>query len=116
MFYYIKFNNHILKHMKPLRAIGLPNDLREQLTEARQSRNWTQRELGARIGLPQSHVSSIESGAIAPRLPTLIDMLRILDLDLLLVPRSLVPAVHSLIRAHKQPESDERALYAVDED
>jgi hypothetical protein len=41
---------------------------------------------------------------------------RVLDLDLLLVPRSLVPAVQSLIRAQKEPESAEKSLYAADEE
>jgi hypothetical protein len=40
----------------------------------------------------------------------------VLDLDLLLVPRSLIPAVQSLIRAQKEPESAEKPLYAADED
>jgi hypothetical protein len=43
---------------------------------------------------------------------------RVLGLDLLLVPRALVPAVQSLIRAQREPEgSEERSLYAgSDED
>jgi hypothetical protein len=51
-----------------------------------------------------------------PRYDTLLDVVRVLDLDLLLVPRSLVPAVQSLIRAQKEPESAEKSLYAVDEE
>jgi len=42
---------------------------------------------------------------------------RILDRDLLMVPRALVPAVRSLIRDHfrsdQQSESEERAVYAA---
>lgn len=109
-------NKDIPKHIKPLRLKGLPEDLREQIKNARHNRRWTQRELGAQIRLSQPHISAIESGEIAPRLDTLFDIVRVLDLDLLLVPRALVPAVHSLIRAHKQPDSDERPLYAVEED
>lgn len=104
------------KHIKPLRLKGLPVDLREHIKQARTKRGWGQRELGEQIGLPQPHISAIESGAIVPRFDTLLDIVRVLDLDLLLVPRSLVPAVQSLIRAQKEPESVERALYAVDED
>jgi hypothetical protein len=51
-----------------------------------------------------------------PRYDTLLDLVRVLDRDLLLVPRSLVPAVQSLIRAQKEPESAEKSLYAVDEE
>ena len=50
-----------------------------------------------------------------PRFDTLIDIVRVLNLDLLLVPRALVPAVQSLIRAQQEPEgSEERSLYAGD--
>jgi len=79
-------------------------------------RFWGQRELGSAAGLPQPHISGIESGEIVPRFDTLLDLVRVLDLDLLLVPRSLVPAVESLIRAQKKPESAEKPLYAADED
>ena len=102
--------------MTPLRLDGLPVDLREHIREARIKRGWSQRELGAQIGLPQPHISAIESGDIVPRFDTLLDLVRVIDLDLLLVPRSLVPAVQSLIRAQKEPESVERPLYAVGED
>lgn len=104
------------KHIKPLRLKSLPAGLREQIKEARRKRGWGQRELGSVIGLPQPHISAIESGVIVPRFDTLLDMVRVLDLDLLLVPRSLVPAVQSLIRAQNQPDAAEKPLYAVDEE
>jgi HTH-type transcriptional regulator / antitoxin HipB len=107
---------NIKKHIKPLRLKGLPLDLREEIKDARTKRGWGQRQLGAEVGLPQPHVSAIESGKIVPRFDTLLDIVRVLDMDLLLVPRSLVPAVQSLIRAHKEPESVEKPLYAADED
>jgi HTH-type transcriptional regulator/antitoxin HipB len=106
----------INKRIKPLRLKGLPADLRKQIKEARMNRGWSQRNLAAVIGLPQPHISMIESGEIAPRFDTLLDIMRVLDLDLLIVPRSLVPAVQSLIRAQKEPESTEKPLYAADEE
>ena len=105
--------SNISQHIKALRLKGLPADLRQQIKDARAKRGWGQRELGAQIGLPQSHVSVIESGEIVPRFDTLLDLVRVLNLDLLLVPRALVPAVLSLIRAQQEPEgSEERSLYA----
>jgi len=101
---------------KPLRFKGLPSELRDQIKQARAKRGWGQRQLGAAVGLPQPHISAIESGEIVPRFDTLLDLVRVLDLDLLLVPRPLVPAVQSLIRAQKGPESEEKPLYALDED
>jgi transcriptional regulator with XRE-family HTH domain len=104
------------KPIRPLRLTGLPADLRNQIKQVRTQRGWSQREFGAAVGLPQSHVSGIESGEVVPRFDTLLDLVRVLDLDLLVVPRSLVPAVQSLIRAQKDPDSAEKPLYAVDEE
>jgi HTH-type transcriptional regulator / antitoxin HipB len=104
------------KHIKPIRLKGLPTDFREQIKKARQRRGWGQRALAAKVGLPQPHISGIESGEIVPRLDTLLDLVRVLDLDILLVPRALVPAVQSLVRAQREPESVEKPLYAADEE
>ena len=101
------------KRIRPLRAKGLPADLRQQIKNARTKRGWGQRELAAQVGLQQPHISAIESGQVVPRFDTLLDLVRVLNLDLLLVPRVLVPAVQSLIRAQQEPEgSEERSLYA----
>ena len=107
---------NITKHIKPLRPDGLPDDMRLELKEARVKRGWSQRELGSRLGLPQMHISGIESGKIVPRYDTLLELVRILDRDLLMVPRALVPVVQSLMRDHRQQdqqgEGEERSLYA----
>jgi HTH-type transcriptional regulator / antitoxin HipB len=107
---------NITKHIKPLRLEGLPEDIRRELKEARLKRGWSQRELGSRLGLPQMHISGIESGKIVPRYDTLLELVRILDRDLLMVPRALVPLMQSLIRDHlrqdQQGEGEERSLYA----
>jgi transcriptional regulator with XRE-family HTH domain len=121
MWYIISdMSKNIKQHIKPLRPKGLPGGMRLELKEARVRRGWSQRELGSRIGLPQMHVSGIESGKIVPRYDTLIELVRILDRDLLMVPRALVPAVQSIIRDHlrhdQQGESEERALYAAGDD
>ena len=111
---------NITKHIKPLRLEGLPEDMRQELKEARVRRGWSQRELGSRLGLPQMHISGIESGKIVPRYDTLLELVRILGRDLLMVPRDLVPAVQSLIRDHlrhdQQGESEERPLYGDADD
>jgi transcriptional regulator with XRE-family HTH domain len=107
----------INKRIKPLRLKGLPEDFRLRIKEARLKRGWGQRELGARVGLPQPHISAIESGKIVPRFDTLLDLVRVLDQDILLVPRTLVPAVQSLIRVQREPaESEERSLYAAEDE
>jgi len=93
--------------------------MRLALKDAREKRGWTQRDLASRLGLTQTHISGIESGKIVPRYDTLLELVRILDSDLLMVPRALVPVVQSLIRDHARPdqgEGDDRSLYADDGD
>jgi transcriptional regulator with XRE-family HTH domain len=109
---------NITKHIKPLRVKGLPEEMRLALKDARVARKWSQRELGSRLGLPQMHISGIESGKIVPRYDTLLELVRILDHDLLMVPRALVPAVQSLIRDHfsNQDGGEERPLYGGGDD
>jgi len=106
------------KHdIKALRLNGLPVEMRRSLKEARKKRGWTQRDLVSRIGLTQRHISGIESGKIVPRYDTILELVRILDYDLLTVPRALVPVVQSLIRDHLKDQSSEggeRSLYAED--
>jgi transcriptional regulator with XRE-family HTH domain len=88
----------------------------------RRARGWTQTELGRQVGLPQVHISDIETGKVVPRFDTLLDLVRVLDYDLLLVPRPLVPAVQALIRTYRRPDSagdadeSERPLYATNDE
>src|SRR5437016_13836312 len=91
---------NITKHIKPLRLDGLPEDMRRELKEARVKRGWSQRELGSRLGLPQMHISGIESGKSEPRYDTLLELVRILDRSPLRVPGALVPAGQSSTRYH----------------
>ena len=107
--------SNIKKHIKPLRLNSLPENIRRNLKAARLKRNWSQAELGQRIGLPQMHISGIETGKIVPRFDTLLDIVRILDYDLLLTPRSLVPVVQALIRVQDR-DNEEQPLYADNEE
>ena len=106
--------------IKALRLDGLPEEIRRELKEARLKRGWSQAELGRRASLPQMHISGIESGKIVPRFDTLLDLVRVLDFDLLMVPRALVPAVQALVRDQCNQDQDrddgERSLYAADDD
>ena len=73
-------------------------EIARTLKAAREARGLSQRELGGSVGLPQSHLSKIEGGAVDLKLSSLIELARALDLDIVLVPRKFVPAVQSIIR------------------
>lgn len=75
-------------------------DLVALLRTTRVTRGLTQRELGERIGSPQSYVARLEAGKIDPKLSSLVEVARALDLDLKLVPRSAVAVVDGAVRAH----------------
>ncbi len=106
-------------HIRKKRLAGLPREIQARLVAIRRARGWTQTELGQHVGLPQVHISDIETGKVVPQFNTLLDLVRVLDYDLLLVPRTLVPAVQALVRDHHRPRSGddsdegERPLYAA---
>jgi transcriptional regulator with XRE-family HTH domain len=68
------------------------------LTAARHRGGLSQRALADKVGLAQSHISKIERGAVDPQISSLIEIARVLGLELSLVPTQLVPALGALIR------------------
>lgn len=74
-------------------------DIIKALKQARGAKGLTQRDLSARTGVPQGHISKIESGGTDIRLSSLIEFARVLDLELMLVPRKVVPAVETVVRS-----------------
>lgn len=86
-----------------------------QLLRAREDAGLSQRALSARSGLTQSHISHIERGAIEPGISSLIDLARALEMELVLVPRKLLPAVRSILGSNSgdkmlSPEAGKAAL------
>lgn len=69
------------------------------LKAAREAKGLSQRDLGKKAGVPQSHISKIENGIVDLRLSSLITLARALDLEFTLVPRKTVPAVQSIVRS-----------------
>lgn len=76
----------------------LVENIAQELKAARNNKGLSQRELGAKVGIPQSHISKIENGAVDLKTSSLIELARALDLELMLVPRALIPAVQGLQR------------------
>lgn len=88
--------------MKAKRLDALSADIRRGLVEMRRAKGWSQVELGRQVGLAQVHISAIETGKVVPRFDTFLDLVRVLEYDLLLVRRHIVPAVQALIRDYER--------------
>lgn len=69
------------------------------LTEARKARAWSQKELASMLEMKQSQISDIESGKRDLRISTLVEIARGLGFELVLVPRTLLPAVQSIMQS-----------------
>ncbi len=78
------------------------------LQAARERKGLSQRALAARLGVRQSYISRIETAAVDPKATSLTEIARALDLELVLIPRQLVPAVQALQR---QAEPDDSAKF-----
>lgn len=90
-------------------------EISESIKAARAAKGFTQRQLGERVGLPQSHISKIESGAVDLQLSSLIEIARALDLELKLVPRKTLPAIESVVRSQRERHDTSRALTTIAE-
>lgn len=88
----------------------------QQLRAAREGQKVSQRELSARSGLTQSHISQIERGTMEPGLGSLVDVARALDLEIVLAPKKLMPAIRNILDSSSTSNdiltSDQRKLVA----
>ena len=88
------------------------NKIIKLLKQHRIDKSLSQSDFGNKLGFPQSHISKIEKGGTDPRLSTITDMARLLDQELVLVPRHLLPAVRALIKG----ENTQKPLWSLEED
>jgi transcriptional regulator with XRE-family HTH domain len=72
--------------------------LSDRLRQGRIAKGLSQRELSKLAGVPQSHISKIESNQVDLRLSSLIAIANALDLEVELIPRKTMPAVQSIVR------------------
>ncbi|WP_244562660.1 helix-turn-helix domain-containing protein [Agrobacterium fabrum] len=88
----------------------------QQLRAAREGQKVSQRELSARSGLTQSHISQIERGTMEPGLGSLVDVARALNLEIILAPKKLMPAIRNILDSSSASNdvltSDQRKLVA----
>ena len=87
------------------------------LRSAREARGLSQRALSAKVGLPQSHISKIENGTVDLRVSSLVELARVLDLELVLVPRKAISAVHAVVRSRAEsvPTAVESSRHTLNE-
>jgi len=69
----------------------------QHLKATRENMGVSQRELSSKSGVPQSHISKIESGNVDLRLSSLIAISRVLELELTLIPRKYLSAVNTIV-------------------
>jgi len=77
----------------------------QTLLAARERKGLSQRALAAKLGVRQSYVSRIETASIDPKASSLTEIARALDLELVLIPRRMLPAVQALQRQDEPNES-----------
>jgi transcriptional regulator with XRE-family HTH domain len=83
---------------------------------ARKKKGLSQRELSAKVKIPQSHISKIEKGLVDLQVSSLIQIARALELEPVLISRMYLPAVRAIqdgprtskqIRAYRLPDEEE---------
>jgi HTH-type transcriptional regulator / antitoxin HipB len=78
--------------IEPKRHIG------EILARERRRRHLTQADLAKLMGRDQTYIARVEGGKRDPRWATVLDFARALDLEPMLIPRSWVPAVTTIVQ------------------
>ncbi len=91
------------------------DEIAASIKAARTAKGFTQKQLGERVGLPQSHISKIESGNVDLQLSSLIEITRALSLELKLVPRKTLPAIEGVVKSHRERSDTSRALATITE-
>ncbi len=80
----------------PARRLWAAQSLPSALRAARIRRGLTQQALARKLGVTSREISKIERGAVDPPLSQLQDVSRLLDLELVLIPRQQISAVGAL--------------------
>jgi transcriptional regulator with XRE-family HTH domain len=75
------------------------------LRQAREDRNLTQAVLAAKLGLNQSSIAKVESGQVDLPISRLIEMARVLRLEVVLVPKEKVVAIQALLKPSRRQET-----------
>ncbi len=88
--------------------------LLKMLKLARLDKRLSQKDLAKKLGIPQSHISKIESGKINPTIAILIEIARTLDLELMAIPKKHMILVEGIIRGSVNGSLQE-PMYQLDD-
>jgi len=87
--------------------------LRAAIKAARERVPLSQRELSSKSGVPQPQISKFENGTADLRLSSLVSLTRALGLEIELVPRTALPAVHAVMRGRN---AGSKPMYNLEEE
>lgn len=90
----------------------------DRIRTARKARRMSQQILAQKVGIPQSHLSKIETGNVNIKLSSFVEIARALELELLLVPRQSATMIKNLIASKetKRRGDEIRPAYSLDDD
>lgn len=92
-------------------------DYVKQMRKARLERGWSQKELAQKAGITQSHLSRIEGGEMDMRFSNVIELVRLLNLEVLFVPKHSVTSINSLIdEISEKTEVTSKPAFTLDEE
>jgi transcriptional regulator with XRE-family HTH domain len=101
-----------------MRKKFLPGILRpivDRLKAQRRRRDLTQQQLAARVGLAQSYIAKIEAGTADFSISRLVELSRILDLEVVLVPKHKLSTVDAVLREQAIDSSDIKELLGIED-
>lgn len=91
-------------------------DIGVAIKKARQEKGISQRTLSTKTKIPQGHISLIENGKVNLETSSLIEIVRALGMELMIVPRNLVPVIETLQRKNNNIGEEQIPLYRLDQE
>lgn len=90
----------------------------DALKVARKAKGMNQLALAEKVGIPQSHISRIETGNVNIKLASFVEIARALDLEVMLVPRQDAGTINNLIasKAAERRGTEVTPAYTLDDD
>lgn len=90
-------------------------ELAAEIKKVRKEKGYSQLAFAKKHGIPQSRLSRIENGMTDLQASSLIELARLLDLELMLIPRQIAPIVRNLAGNISESETTVKAtpLYSL---